>query len=685
MCSLEYKNEPYASISDKHSNGQILLGIDTGGTFTDFVCIDQDGNLKRWKVLSTPSDPSKAIIKGLCQLLKDYDPEKIEIVHGTTVGTNAFLERKGARICLITNRGFEDVIFIGRQARPSLYNFMVKKPRPIIEPEFIFGLDERCNAQGVILKTPSPEELINAMEFCTKKGAESIAVCLLHSYANPENEEKVGSFLRKYGLKSYLSSKILPEFREFERLSTTLINAYLGPVVGHYIHSLEKKLPTGSILFIQQSDGGCTPSKGIDQRAVTTLLSGPAGGVLGALQLGKSLGFENIITFDMGGTSTDVSLLAGALTFTKEYRIEGFPIAIPMIDIHTVGAGGGSIAWIDKGGLLKVGPQSAGADPGPICYGKGEALTVTDANLFLGRLIPENFLAGRMPLDKDKVIVSMKMLAKRLNLQPDDAALGIIKLVNTNMVQAIRAVSIEKGFDPRQFILTSFGGAAGLHALELAEELEISKVLIPKMAGVFSAQGMAGSDLSFKSSLSIFFENKDGIFERLERAFDKIYEKISNELPFHDKNFSSLETEKYLDVRYKGQSFEITVPFSKEWERAFQIKHKRLYGYFIEKAPIEITAIRLRVKLLRNKSPMLFPYLHDEPVEPIPFSTSNAQMTEVIFKHGKYSIPVIYKEDMEENMELRGPALLIDDFTTILILEGWRCINRGGHILAEIL
>ncbi len=667
-----------ATKAQKHT---FILGIDTGGTFTDLVCMDSSGNMRRWKLLSTPKDPSLAILRGLQELLGSFRPDELEIVHGTTVGTNAFLERKGAKTCLITTRGFEDVIFIGRQNRPSLYDFMVEKPAPIIDRQQIYGVLERTLHNGQIQEKPSIEELEKVVDFCRRNGAESVAICLLHAYANPENENKLSAILEKNGFRPYPSSEILPEFREFERTSTTVINAYLGPVVGDYVNHLQEALP-GSRIYIQQSNGGCRPATGIGRYAVTTLLSGPAGGVAASFHLGRSLGFGNIITFDMGGTSTDVSLCAQDFSYTREYKIEGFPVGLPMIDIHTVGAGGGSIAWIDKGGFLRVGPESAGADPGPVCYGKGDRLTVTDANLFLGRLRPEAFLGGRMRLYKDRVLECMERFAKRAGMSPEEAALGIVKIVNANMIQAIRSVSLERGFDPREFVLVGFGGAAGLHCLELAGELGIDTVLVPDMAGVFSATGMAGADLILEASSSLFLTTGEDIRDVLERYFFEIESKLRASAPVTPTG-QGPTIERFMDARYQGQSFEITVPFGNGWERDFHLIHERLYGYCMPELTIEITAIRSRLRLRRSVQPRAISSVNITEALPSAPNAREEQKAEILFEDGIKQLPVIYKKWAREKGCLSGPALIIDDFTTILIPEGWKTNWISGHLLAK--
>ena len=673
---------PPACLTTASAGKVRILGIDTGGTFTDLVFMESGGNLRRWKVLSTPSDPSRAIIQGLRELLGDFKPEELEIVHGTTVGTNAFLERKGARTCLVTTKGFEDILFIGRQDRPSLYDFMVERPRPVVDRRDIFGVSERTLFDGKILARPDRNDLEHAAEYCSQQGIRSIAVCLLHSYANPENERDISSFLRERGFATYPSWEIMPEFREYERTSTTVLNAYLGPVIGGYVRHLEESLP-GARIYIQQSNGGCRPSGDIGGFAVTTLLSGPAGGVAAALELGRSLGFDNIITFDMGGTSTDVSLCPGDFTYTREYKIEGFPVSLPMIDIHTVGAGGGSIAWIDRGGLMKVGPESAGADPGPVCYGKGERLTVTDANLFLGRLRAGDFLGGRMRLKKERVKKFMGSFASKLGMTPEETALGIIRIININMVQAIRAVSLERGFDPRDFTLVSFGGAAGLHCMALAEELGMEKVLIPGLAGVFSAQGMAAADLVFEGSSALFLSTDGDTGPRLESAFEKLYRKLKGLIPSFKGRKPEFEVKRFVDVRYRGQSFEITLPYGSGWETKFHLHHRRLYGYDMPGTVLEITAIRCRLKIKRNTGfhASLRDKIHAEPASS--GRPGRLEEASVLFDRGEKRVPVISKKHLCDKDNIRGPLLMTDEFTTLLVPQGWTIRQMSGHILAQ--
>ncbi len=657
------------------------IGIDTGGTFTDFVFLDENGALNRWKTLSTPSDPARAIKEGLDSFFGPNLPTTLECIHGTTVGTNAFLERKGARTVLLTTKGFEDCLFIGRQARESLYDLNIKPRRPIIPRQFVYGVDERMDWQGNVVTPLDEASLKKALRFVKRRGAESVACVFLHSYANNLHEKMVKEAVEALGIPCDISSRVLPRFREFERLSTTLINAYIGPKVVDYIRRLEA-LFGGNSLLIQLSNGGTSPAALLRDHAVQTLLSGPAGGVQGALALAKTLGIENIMTFDMGGTSTDCSICPGDLTYTRSYTIEGYPVAMPIIDIHTVGAGGGSIAWIDKGGILRVGPESAGADPGPVCYGKGEEITVTDANCFLGRLLPEAFLGGRMHLQKDRITPRMESLAKRLGMSPLDTALGIIKIVNTNMVQALRAISVERGYDPRDFTLVTFGGAGGLHAAFLADELGIRRILFPSYGGVFSALGMVNSSIRLEREHPLLLRSAEGgdhrILEEIHRLRRTILKDLERaNIPIGD--MASIGEQVTLEARYRGQSHEIEVPFASNWQETFHQTHKRLYGYHNRDEKIEVTSLRLGITVSTHKNPQW----SDGGQQSTERTIDTPQKVPIYFEKGLTLTPCRYRSKVRYGEVERGPLLIIDDYTTILCPEGWTISNREGHLIME--
>src|SRR5215470_9786567 len=498
----------------------LRIAIDTGGTFTDCVWV-QSGRLRTLKVFSTPDDPSRAIGEALRKIGVGADAA---LLHGTTVGTNALLQRRGARVALVTTAGFEDAIEIGRQARPRLYDFFFERVAPLVGRNMRFGVQERVDAAGSVLKEPSDAELAQLLETIAAAAPEAIAVSFLFSFANPVNEKAVALALAKIGEPLSVSHQILPEFREYERTSTVVVNAYLQPLMQSYLKNLAQRIEelAGSRdlqdppctpwlepsrpstqrsrkprIFVMQSSGGITALAAAAREPVRTVLSGPAGGVVGAIATARASDFEQIIAFDMGGTSTDVSLVEGDIKTANDAQIAGLPISVPMLDIHTVGADGGSLARFDAAGVLRVGPESAGADPGPICYGRGTRPTVTDANLLLGRLQPTKFLGGDFTLDLERTrrITGEWLKKQGSTLSLEKFAAGVVRVVNSIMEKAIRVVSIERGRDPRQFALVAFGGAGGLHACALAESLGIPHVIVPAFPGALSALGILWSDV----------------------------------------------------------------------------------------------------------------------------------------------------------------------------------------------
>jgi N-methylhydantoinase A len=640
----------------------LILGIDTGGTFTDFVLQSEEG-IETFKIPSTPDDPSLAIVQGLSHFFGRRLPKNLEIIHGSTVATNAFLERKGAKTLLVTTHGFEDILFIGRQNRPRLYDFNVTRPAEIIPRSMVTGIKERILFDGSIRKQMGLSIGKRLRRFCRQQQVESVAVCLLHSYANNAHEVRVRDELSPTGIPVTISSEILPEFREYERLTTTLINAYLGPVISSYIKRLSRRLKSRK-LYIQQSNGGIFPAGDIDSRAVATILSGPAGGVHGAHQLAREIGIEKIITFDMGGTSTDVSLCDKIPTLTRDHLIDGYPIRIEVMDIHTVGAGGGSLAHVDLGGLLKVGPESAGARPGPICYGKGgRQITVTDANLFLGRLLPEHFMGSTMRLQENQVAKAMAKLAKQLRLNPIAAALGVIRIVNASMAKAIRAVSLEKGHDPKEFCLFAFGGASGLHCCELARELSIKKIIIPARAGILSAQGMIFTEPRFDHMQTLFLAGDDlksGVLaknlQELENRGLEEARRISGDTPQKD-----IQVARSLNLRYKGQSYELSIPFSENFIEHFHTSHEQNFGYSLPATPLELVSIQCSITVRRTRQPLprmktaSCNLLQPITVKPVYFANTSGK------------IPVFLRSTLVPGQKISGPALVIDSYATILV------------------
>lgn len=640
----------------------MLVAVDTGGTFTDLAYLE-DSILKVCKNFSTPKNPFHGVLNILQGLSFQI------LIHGTTVGTNAFLERKGGKIAFVTTAGFEDLLFIARQARPKLYDLLIEKPRPIVERKHCLGVKERVNAKGEVLIPLTEEEIKKIQKSVLKEQFDCVAICFLHSYLYPKHEIKMKKALFKIKVPVSISSEVLSEFREFERASTTAVNAYLIPVMQKYIKNLKDRLSVK--LYIQQSNGGWLTIEEALRFPVQTILSGPAGGVNGALIWAKTLGRKKIITFDMGGTSTDVCLVNGELPFTKEYILDGYPLGIPVIDIHTVGAGGGSIAYVDKGGALKVGPESASSDPGPACYGKGELPTVTDANVVLGRLLPDFFLGGKFKLQKDRAEKAIYSLAKDIGLSLEKTALGIIKIANINMMRALRKVSLERGFDPQEFSLFCYGGAGGLHICALAKELGIKEIIIPKIAGNFSAFGLLFSSPIKDFSQTVWLTSYD----------DHLIKSITSKLKIYSLNYfknlgfdtQELKVEIFLDMRYKGQGFEITIPLKdKYYIEAFEKEHLRQFGFILSNFPIEIVTIRTRV---RGNPLVNFWKIQPEKKNFSSFTTK-------IFTDKDFiEVPVIYWDDLKVGEILTGPLLILENFTTVWVEENFDVKVEENHTL----
>ncbi|AEH44427.1 5-oxoprolinase (ATP-hydrolyzing) [Thermodesulfatator indicus DSM 15286] len=636
----------------------VIVGVDTGGTFTDFIY--KKGN--KWgvyKILSTPSNPAQAVLEGLKVIL---DGQPGNITHGSTVATNAILERKGAITALITNKGFEDIIEIGRQNRRNLYDLFYKKNKPLVPSNLRFGIKCRINPKGEEVEKINKEEIIKLIKKLKTKGIESVAVCFLFSFLNNSHEKELEKYLKEENIYYCLSSEILPEFREYERTSTTVINAYVSPKMSQYISFIRKNLSQESKLRIMQSNGGIISYDIAMKESVRTILSGPAGGVVGAFEIAKMAGFDKLITFDMGGTSTDVALIDQKIPLTVESEIEGFPVKVPMIDIHTVGAGGGSIAHIDAGGALKVGPVSAGADPGPICYGKGNQITVTDANLYLGRLVPEYFLGGKMKLYKEKLEPFFAEMARKAGLTPIELAEGILDIANSNMERAIRVISVEKGYNPSDFILFSFGGAGGMHACFLAKLLRIPKVFIPKNPGILSAIGMILSDIIKDYSQTVMLKENIS-YQELKDLFAPLINKAKDDLLHEGVYKESINLELYLDMRYLGQSYEIMIPFSTNFREDFHQYHKKLYGYANFDKPIEIVNIRLRARGKMDKPSF------DRQTTPSSKIDEKAYLTETktIFNGEEYPTKVFNRDFLNYGNEIEGPAIIIEYSSTIVV------------------
>ncbi|MFQ5890471.1 MAG: hydantoinase/oxoprolinase family protein, partial [Gemmatimonadota bacterium] len=555
------------------------VAVDIGGTFTDFVLFDErTGELRTFKRFSTPGDPAEAVLHGLSELSGGEPPS---VVHGSTVATNALLERRGARTALVVTEGFRDLLTIGRQNRASIYDLAARRPRPLIQADLCFEVTERVTHEGRALIPLEAGELPRLVEKLRACGAESVAVSLLFSFLLPDHERAVAETLRAGGFAVSASSEILPEFREYERTSTTAVNAYLSPVVDRYVGRLESSLRARD-LRIMQSNGGSTRAVTARSQAVRSLLSGPAGGVVGALHVARLGGHERVISFDMGGTSTDVSLADGGVRLTSEGEIDGIPIRVPIIDIHTVGAGGGSIARVDAAGALRVGPRSAGAEPGPICYGRGGTLpTITDANLVLGRLAADRFLGGEFRLDAEAARAALEKLGREAGVAARDgldlarvAALGVIRVANAGMERALRRVSVERGHDPADFVLVSFGGAGGLHACELARALGAATVMVPRGASTLSAFGMLVAHVvrDYVQTVMLPGETPHG---RLVDLVAPLAELGAREIAREGVPAEEIAVYRELDVRYVGQSYELTVPLCEGYADTFHGEHQR--------------------------------------------------------------------------------------------------------------
>ena len=670
----------------------LRIAIDTGGTFTDCVWVE-DGRLKTLKVFSTPDDPSRAIAEALTKMGGGAD---VTLLHGTTVGTNALLQRKGARVALVTTAGFEDVIEIGRQARPKLYDFFFDRIPPLVEREMRFGVQERIDAEGKVLGQPTNEELASLREAVASSQPQAIAISLLFSFANPKNEARVADALRDLERPLSVSHQILPEFREYERTSTVVVNAYLQPLMQSYMERLAErvgKLPGTSSarrsrrnarIFVMQSSGGITALESAAREPVRTVLSGPAGGLVGAAATATRSGFAKILTFDMGGTSTDVAAVQGAIHTGSQSEVAGLPVGVPMLEIHTVGAGGGSLARFDAGGLLRVGPESAGADPGPICYGRGTQPTVTDANLLMGRLRPNRFLGGEFTLDFERArrVTSewLKKQGSRLSLEQFSA--GVVRVVNANMERALRVVSIERGYDPRDFALVAFGGAGGLHACELAEALAIPTVIIPALPGALSAIGILESDVVKDFSRTVLWRAGAKLPRvELEKEFRRL--EASAQKEFSAEQWSGkLHYERSLDLRYRGQGYELNVPAGVEVVARFHEEHQLRYGYQHAGREIEIVTLRLRAGL-RTRRPKVAAASKQKsqavsrvaPIELVP----------VFFQERTIATPVYERTDLPVGHILKGPAVITEySATTVIPPQKTFQLDVQGNLIIEV-
>jgi len=695
------------------SRRELRVAIDTGGTFTDCVWVE-NGELKTLKVFSTPDDPSRAIAGALAKIGAG---QGVTLLHGTTVGTNALLERKGARVALVTTAGFEDVIEIGRQARPRLYDFFFDRIPPLVARDMRFGAHERVDAEGQALEIPSEEELARLRQVVLRAQPEAIAISLLFSFANAENEKRVATALADLGMPLSISHQILPEFREYERTSTVVVNACLQPLMERYMEKLGgsvgmesvgtglRPIPAGhspaatrprARIFVMQSSGGITALESAAREPVRTVLSGPAGGLVGAAVSATRSGFTKILSFDMGGTSTDVAAVQGEISAGNQAEVAGLPAGVPMLEIHTVGAGGGSLARFDAGGLLRVGPESAGAAPGPICYGRGTQPTVTDANLLLGRLRPDRFLGGEFALDAERTrrITSDWLTQQHSRLSLEQFAHGVVRVVNANMERALRVVSIERGLDPREFALVAFGGAGGLHACELAEALAIPTVIIPARPGALSAFGILVSDVVKDFSRTVLWRLPDRLpqaelgreFRKLEAAARKAFAEERWE------NLRAVRLEKSLDLRYRGQGYELNVLASGDPVGRFHEEHQRRYGYHHPGREIELVTVRLRARLrtpqpvLRSRQQLL-PEKNIAQRVGVRGSASRSapvERTRVVFEKAEMT-PVFERGELSKGHVIKGPAVIAEYSATTVIPPGKRFrVDSVGNLIIEV-
>lgn len=652
----------------------IRIGVDTGGTFTDLLALDE-GGLRVHKLRSVPADPSQAILEGIFILLEGSDSAAaLDVTHGSTVATNAVLERKGASLALLTTYGFEDVLAIARQTRPQLYNLNVTRPAPLVPRDQIFGIHERLAYDGSVLVPFDTAEAAVLSQILHELQIESVAICFLHSYANPVHEEQAAKAFRAAGFRVSASHEVLPEHREYERWATTAVNAYVSPLMADYLDRLQlglRNVRPNTALRIMQSNGGSISASRAAHEAVQTILSGPAAGVVGAQALGQLSGFDRIITFDMGGTSTDVSLIDEHIGTTNESLVGDLPVRLPVLDIHTVGAGGGSIAWLDSGGSLRVGPRSAGAQPGPVCFGSGSELTVTDANLLLGRLDPAFFLGGRMKLDVERTERIAAEFAAQLDLSPVQLADGIVRIANANMERAVRVVSVQRGFDPREFALLAFGGAGGLHACALAESLEISTVLVPEHAGVLSALGMLLADVAKDYSTSILTVTSLVTAETLRSRYDELGRRAAADLEREGFAAHEIVLRSTLSMRYQGQAFEIEVPFTPDrtiesLTLDFHALHEKRYGYAIPRRETEVVQLLIR-SIGRTHKPDVPRQSVERQLSAEPHALRNA-----VFDGRPHSASVFRREGLVPGNEGHGPALILSGDSTTLIPPGWR-------------
>jgi N-methylhydantoinase A len=651
-------------------NPPCLLGVDTGGTFTDFVLLDGTG-LRVHKVLSTPDAPERAILQGIRELGLDH--RGLSMIHGSTVATNAVLEGKGVRTVFITNHGLRDLLTIGRQAREDLYELQPPEREPPVPPELCLESGGRLAADGRVLEPLGEEELKALRRRVQRLKPRAVAINLLFSFLDDRAEKALEAAMPE-GVFVSRSSAVLPEYREYERGIATWLNAYVGPLVEGYLQRLSDGVAPAQV-SVMQSAGGTVAADQAGRLGVHLLLSGPAGGLMGAQKVAAAAGRERLLTFDMGGTSTDVALIDGGIRLTSEGHIGRYPVAVPMVDMHTIGAGGGSIAWLDAGGLLQVGPQSAGAAPGPACYGGGgRQPTVTDANLVLGRLRGDAFLGGGMRLDVDAARAALARIAEPLAVSLEEAAAGVIRIANEHMAHALRVISVQRGIDPRGFTLVSFGGAGGLHVCALAEALSMSQAMVPVHAGVLSALGMLAAPRARQLSRTFNGVLAELDPRQLESHFRELERQGREAMAAEGVPADGIESERSLDLRYLGQSYTLSVPWQdvEASARAFHQAHEKRYGHRLEEA-VELVNLRVALRGPRPRLELAAFTKHGAGARP----AGHARLYGV-----DREVPVWRREELAAGQRLSGPALITEKVSTTWLAPGWDCrVDAIGNLL----
>ena len=677
------------------------VGVDTGGTFTDICLFEEEtGRVEVWKLSSTPADPSRAIAEGVAEGLARLgaDPAAIAYFgHGTTVATNALIQHRGVRTGLITTQGFRDLLEIGRQKRPDLYDLQVDKPPVLVSRDLRLEVPERLRHDGSVEVPLDEAALREAARRLKAAGVAAVAVCFLYGFLRPAHEQAARRILEEEFPEAFLtmSHEAAPEFREYERLSTAVVNCYLGPVMQGYIGRLARRLGDLGVPVpphLTQSNGGVIGHEAAARLPVRLVLSGPSTGVIGAQAIGRAAGFPDLLTFDMGGTSTDVALLQdGAARLAPEATVHGYPIKAPMLDIHTVGAGGGSIAHVDAGGLLKVGPRSAGADPGPVCYARGNAEpTVTDANVVLGFLPPDALLGGRMPIRRDLAEAAIARLGARLGMDPMATAQGILSIVTANMARALRVISVQRGHDPRDYALMAFGGAGPLHACRLAGEMEMRRVLVPRNPGILCAMGLLLTDLRADFAATRLLRMADPATPAaLAEAFAALEAQAAHWFAEEAIAPEARRLRRTVDMRYAGQNYELGIPVPEGLEgpalsaallAGFAEAHQRLYGFLAEEEPVQAVTARLEATGLVRKA--AFRSAPEEGPEPDPAALTGERRT---WLGGAWTAaPVLDRARLRPGNRIAGPAIVEQMDSTTVILPGWTArVDGFGNLVLE--